>query len=783
MVFSTSRSKSVQILDDELDDQENLYQSFEAQSRSRSISTMSETSVTREADFVIKTKGIIGIIENIPLSIKLLFMTILSISGFLTLASISIARSSYQVNNKTNDLLFISLYEAAMYGIGGLRDERFIALSTSQGYSSFSDFSNYVSLTNRLLEKADVNLTQHKQFTNQTTNLEKIRQDPRKYSVAFIINVYSEIIEEVFQINIENFGDMPTPMFYYTFMFTESSLISTLSANASYTRSFKNLRNDDLYLLVTVYGSNAGVHSDYLKVLSRSNSGLSAILDQYSEYTIQSAYLLDQITHITNSTEMTALYESEAGSRIFAGYINQTRMMETDVFFLQLNSSAKELKSEYNTLILFSVSSVVLFLVVMLSHIIFSRTITGPWQRLNRLQENTIQKFVPRMFLGMLGCNTISDATLGKNRCEDVTMMLVVISKSPNEIGLGDINHRNLQALSDLNDFLNLVCPSIRKYNGFIDRYNHDGFSAIFKSSNNAARAALEMTLLEIQSKIKFQVSLHYSKVLVGVVGENQRLDGAIISNEVQFNKTCIDRVCSKLNVQVVCSILDQDRFNAAFHRYLCDVTNKISGVTYKVHQLFSYDKCKIDTITLFNDATSLFNDKLYYDARDLFKKIINLDPDDSVAFVFLELCEWSIKECEKALFRMDTLAFLQIDDLREPLHEYCIKELSTENIHLFEICVRFREIEDEGVRWSVANNVYNTYCDTDAPQLVNVTDKIKDRVKQQLNQNKAGVGLLDELKMQMVINLNDTIKRFQDTVRCKRGFMSLHAKDWQPHI
>jgi two-component system sensor histidine kinase ChiS len=90
------------------------------------------------------------------------------------------------------------------------------------------------------------------------------------------------------------------------------------------------------------------------------------------------------------------------------------------------------------------------------------------------------------------------------------------------------------------------MSPIIREYQGFIDKYMGDAIMALFPGNpNNALQAAIAMletlasynvTLQRLgQLPIHIGIGLHTGMVMLGTVGEAERMEGTVISDAVNL--------------------------------------------------------------------------------------------------------------------------------------------------------------------------------------------------------------------------------------------------------
>ena len=97
-----------------------------------------------------------------------------------------------------------------------------------------------------------------------------------------------------------------------------------------------------------------------------------------------------------------------------------------------------------------------------------------------------------------------------------------------------------------VNSYLNNIGPLIRKNNGYIDKFMGDGVMALFKTSEkDAIIAAIEMhkslnsynqkSSINGQDPIKIGIGINTGKMMLGTLGESNRMEGSVISDAVNI--------------------------------------------------------------------------------------------------------------------------------------------------------------------------------------------------------------------------------------------------------
>lgn len=160
-------------------------------------------------------------------------------------------------------------------------------------------------------------------------------------------------------------------------------------------------------------------------------------------------------------------------------------------------------------------------------------------QALERISR-AYYRFVPQAFLQLLGKRDITTVELGDQTEATMTVLFADV--------------RGFTALSEqmtpeenfafINRLLRHLGPLIRDNNGFIDKYLGDGIMALFPAHpGDALRAASSMRAAlrrfnlsrqaQAQPPIRMGIGVHTGRLMLGTVGEPERMDGTVIADAV----------------------------------------------------------------------------------------------------------------------------------------------------------------------------------------------------------------------------------------------------------
>ncbi len=257
--------------------------------------------------------------------------------------------------------------------------------------------------------------------------------------------------------------------------------------------------------------------------------------------------------------------------------------------------------------------------------------------------NKAMKRFVPKEFMDMLGKSSVEQVALGDNARQDMAVMFADI--------------RSFSTLSErlspedtfrfINQYLARMGPTIRGNGGFVDKYMGDGIMALFPgSSEDAARCAIDMhqRLDEYNlqraaagdAPIRIGVGIHFGGIMLGTIGENERMDGTVISDAVNVASR-MESISKDFGVGVVASesilrgLADPSEYRT---RYLGKIGVKGKREVVPVFELYDGDpeelRSRKDEIkSAFEAALEAFYRLEYVEALALFKQVGAKMPED----------------------------------------------------------------------------------------------------------------------------------------------------------
>lgn len=158
---------------------------------------------------------------------------------------------------------------------------------------------------------------------------------------------------------------------------------------------------------------------------------------------------------------------------------------------------------------------------------------------LKKINEATA-RFVPHEFLRSLGRESVLDVQLGDGIEKEVSVLFSDI-RAYTTLSESMTPRENFEFL---NTYLGKVGPVIQTHDGFVNQYYGDGVMALFQNqAMDAISAAIEMQQAvkdyndersaQQLAPIKIGVGLHTGPLMMGIMGDSQRMEAGVVSDTV----------------------------------------------------------------------------------------------------------------------------------------------------------------------------------------------------------------------------------------------------------
>ncbi|MFK7923064.1 MAG: response regulator [Bacteroidia bacterium] len=259
-------------------------------------------------------------------------------------------------------------------------------------------------------------------------------------------------------------------------------------------------------------------------------------------------------------------------------------------------------------------------------------------------------KFVPNAFIRALGLERITEVALGDHTQQEVSVLFTDIREytTLSETMSPEDNFRFV------NSFIGRMGPAIQEKGGFVNQYLGDAIMAIFPNEpSEALDAAISMQqslhqynqhrLQKDRIPVKMGVGLHSGSLIMGIIGDAQRMDAATISDTVN-TASRIESLTKYFGASILLTedtlnqIDNQDRYSL---RKLGAVQVKGRKESVMVYECFDGEsveqlKLKAETLKQFDAGLIAFLKQDFAAAISAFEIVKQVNPMDFAADLFL---------------------------------------------------------------------------------------------------------------------------------------------------
>jgi class 3 adenylate cyclase len=175
-----------------------------------------------------------------------------------------------------------------------------------------------------------------------------------------------------------------------------------------------------------------------------------------------------------------------------------------------------------------------------------------------KLTNTSISRFVPDGFLRFLGKPDIKTVELGDQKRAEMSILFVDI-RSFTTLSEKMTPQENFDFI---NSYLQVLSPVIRNNGGFVDKFIGDAIMALFPGkAENAINAALEIlkVLKDFNENraaknllpVHVGMGLNTGTVMLGTVGEKERMDTTVISDAVNLASR-LETLAKRFDIQII---------------------------------------------------------------------------------------------------------------------------------------------------------------------------------------------------------------------------------------
>jgi len=274
-------------------------------------------------------------------------------------------------------------------------------------------------------------------------------------------------------------------------------------------------------------------------------------------------------------------------------------------------------------------------------------------------------RFVPAPFLQILGKKSIPEVLLGDYTEREMTILFADIR------GFTTISEKlsPKQTFEFINNYLQGSGPVIRNNGGFIDKYMGDGIMALFEKREDAIRAALRLQERNARlnksltgrlvAPLNVGIGIHTGHLMLGTIGEHQRMDGTVISDAVNLASR-VESLTKQYGVDLLVTkeTLAGMKLGTTERPYLRRFIDRIAvkgksdpATIYELIPLKAGTNAKYaaDWLSKWVSAIKLYYSGQFSVAKLKFAELLEALPADKTALKFLERCEMHIAKPPEA--------------------------------------------------------------------------------------------------------------------------------------
>jgi class 3 adenylate cyclase len=258
-------------------------------------------------------------------------------------------------------------------------------------------------------------------------------------------------------------------------------------------------------------------------------------------------------------------------------------------------------------------------------------------------------RFVPQKFLELLGKKDLASLKLGDQVEKNMT---VLFSDIRNFTGISEVLTPE-ENFNLLNSYLSHMAPLIREQGGIVDKYIGDAIMALFPETPLGAIATAQDMRSTLKAynlgreragykPLEIGVGIHTGSLMLGIVGENHRYDGTVISDVVN-TASRLETLTKTYKVPILTSeetLQGRDEIKEKFpYRYLGKIPVKGRSVPLALYEILDQSEdefeCKLQSIPLFEASARSWEQKGLPDIQKVWEEYRGICPEDPVLNIY----------------------------------------------------------------------------------------------------------------------------------------------------
>lgn len=332
-------------------------------------------------------------------------------------------------------------------------------------------------------------------------------------------------------------------------------------------------------------------------------------------------------------------------------------LKQTNQINIQEKENAQQKAKTQQIIFLFS-----LFGILGLSFLLYNRYKYKQQKKAAEFERGmnvAMARFVPTEFIKSIGRNKITEVELGDQIEKEVTVIFTDIRNFTSR----SEKMTATETFQFVKKYSEAMGPIIQRNGGFINQYLGDGVMAIFQNSpEDALSACIEMHARLVSynkdligqgvEPIEVGMGLHTGPAVMGIIGDEDRRDAAMISDTVN-TAARMESKTKQFGTKILISEDSRAKLEHPDHyqlRHIGDVTVKGKEKPIDIFECVNADEQesynqKMKTLGLFNEAVEKFFEHQYEQAYKLFSELILINPKDKVSESFIAECKEYIEE------------------------------------------------------------------------------------------------------------------------------------------
>ena len=265
--------------------------------------------------------------------------------------------------------------------------------------------------------------------------------------------------------------------------------------------------------------------------------------------------------------------------------------------------------------------------------------------------SNAYGRFVPHEYLGFLQRESILDVSLGDHVSKE---MAILFSDIRSFTSLSETMTPQ-ESFNFINAYLQRVSPRIRQQRGLIVKFLGDGIMAVFPNGADDAVQAGIIQLQEVEDynlhreaeshvPIRVGIGIHLGHIMVGIVGDAQRMEGDILSDHVNLTArleglTKFYGASLLISGEVFQRLKDSSPYQI---RFLDRVIVRGKTEPIAIYEVMNAEPeslkiLKLATQAKFQEGIEFYRQRQFQVAQSCFAAVLAINPQDQAAQLYLE--------------------------------------------------------------------------------------------------------------------------------------------------